>query len=68
MSDFDSLRDDVGRMAESFACYVVAVDRYTTTATEQIDRLWSEQAELRDEIHALANRIEANTGRERTAQ
>ena len=61
MTDFDSLRADIAACSK-------AIDGYTSTAvhhlleqSRQIDRLWEDNAELRDELHALANRHEALT-------
>jgi hypothetical protein len=61
VSDFTELRDDLAAIAK-------AVDGYSTTAvshlleqSRQIDRLWTDSAELRDEINAVANRVESLT-------
>lgn len=61
MSDFDSLREDVAGLGESFASYSNSVTRYIQANELELQRLWSDNAALRDEIHAVANRVEALT-------
>lgn len=61
MSDSDSLREDIARIAESFAHYAQASGRAVGSHDLEIRRLWEDRAELRDELHALANRLEALT-------
>jgi hypothetical protein len=46
---------------ESLAHYSLAVGRATDLTDLQIRQLWEGQAELRDDLHALANRVEALT-------
>ena len=61
MSDFDSLREDLHALAVGVDNYAGAVNRHVKAADAEISRLWDDNAELRDELHALANRVEALT-------
>ena len=61
MSEYDSLREDIGAVADSLARYSSAVGHATGEHDIQIRKLWQDQAALRDDLHALANRLEALT-------
>jgi hypothetical protein len=61
VTDFDSLRED-------FAGAIIALDRmseaqrrHNNAQADETAKLWQEVAELRDEILAVANRLEALT-------
>ena len=53
--------EDIQALGRSLEHYADAVNRHAAAATTEITKLWDEQAELRDELHALANRVEALT-------
>jgi hypothetical protein len=61
MSEYESLREDIATVAESLAHYSLAVGRATGMHDVAIRKLWEGQAELRDDLHALANRVETLT-------
>jgi hypothetical protein len=61
VSDFDSLRDDFAAAFKAVEYQGEATTRAIASIFEEQRKLWADNAELRDEIHALANRIEANT-------
>jgi hypothetical protein len=61
MSEYESLRKDLDGIARSLGRYTAAVGVFTEVATDEVKRLWADNAELRDELHALANRVEALT-------
>ena len=61
MSDFDSLREDLNVVMEAMNRYSGAVAHYVDVSSDQIRDLWADNAELRDELHALANRVESLT-------
>jgi uncharacterized protein YaaN involved in tellurite resistance len=58
MSEYESLRTEIERMATSYVAYAEAVDRYAAVVNEQVAALWADNAELRDELHAVSNRLE----------
>ena len=43
--------ESIGRMGE-------AQSRLNEAVTAELDRVWKDNAELRDELHAVANRVE----------
>ena len=61
MTDFDSLREDIAGIFDSVVRHSEAQNRLHDAVLVQVDRLWADNAELRDELHALANRVEALT-------
>ena len=61
MSDFDSLREDFANAFAAISDYAQAQRRHAVATTEEIERLWADNAALRDELHALANRVESLT-------
>lgn len=61
MSDFDSLREDFARAFRAIEDNGETTRRAIESIFEEQRKLWADQAELRDDLHALANRIEANT-------
>jgi uncharacterized coiled-coil protein SlyX len=58
MSEYEALRTEIERMGTSYVAYASAVDRYAEVVNEQVAALWADNAELRDELHAVANRLE----------
>jgi hypothetical protein len=61
MSEYESLREDIGEVAAAMARYSGAVNRHADAVKVTFDQLWADNAELRDELHALANRVETLT-------
>jgi hypothetical protein len=61
MSEYEALRSDLDGLASSMERYAAAVSTYTEAATGEIQRLWADNAALRDDLHALANRVETLT-------
>ena len=61
MSEFESLRDDIAAIGKALDGYNTTAVHHLLEQSTQIDRLWADNAELRDELHALANRIETLT-------
>jgi len=61
VSDFDSLREDFARAFDSIRHHADAQGRANASFATEIDRLWQDNAALRDELHAVANRLEALT-------
>jgi len=61
VSDFDSLREDITGLGRSLKSYNDTAVHHLLEQSRQIDRLWDDNAELRDELHALANRVESLT-------
>ena len=61
VSDFDSLREDSAAALEALAANGLAVQRFAESTEREVARLWDDNAELRDELHAVANRLEALT-------
>lgn len=61
MSEYESLREDIGLVAASLASYSRAVSTHADAVDSAVKELWADQAELRDELHAVANRLEALT-------
>ena len=58
MSDFDSLRGDFAAAFEAIEHSGEATTRAIASIFEEQRRLWADNAELRDELHAVANRLE----------
>lgn len=61
MSEYEALRTEIERMGTSYVAYAAAIDRYAEVVNEQVAELWADNAALRDELHAVANRLEALT-------
>ena len=60
-ADFDSLREDFARTFEAIGRQGDAVARFCDAATDENGRQWQAIADLRDDLHALANRVESLT-------
>jgi hypothetical protein len=58
MSEYESLRHDIGAVAKAVDDYSDVAIRHLLDQSTQIDRLWADNAELRDELHAVANRLQ----------
>jgi uncharacterized coiled-coil protein SlyX len=58
VSEYEALRTEIERMGTSYVGYAAAVDRYAEVVNEQVAALWADNAALRDELHAVANRLE----------
>jgi hypothetical protein len=54
----DSLSTQIMRTFEAVAALGDAQRRFAEEANRELTRLWADNAELRDEIHAVANRLE----------
>ena len=61
MTDYDDLRSDLHEAVAAMSSYAAAVNRKEDAVTVELERLWTDNAELRDEVLALANRLEALT-------
>jgi hypothetical protein len=61
MSEYESLREDIAGIFSAFDLHATVQRRFNDAVTVQHERLWSELAELRDEVHALSNRNQALT-------
>ena len=61
MSDFDSLHEDLTEFGKALNRRHDVTVSHLLEQSRQIDKLWDDNAELRDEINALANRLEALT-------
>jgi hypothetical protein len=61
VSDFDSLREDFAGAFTAINDYAQAQRRHAQLMTAEVERLWEDNAALRDDLHALANRVEALT-------
>jgi len=63
-----STREDIQALGKSLEHYADAVQRHSEVVTVEITKLWGDVAELRDELHALANRVESLTQSAATKQ
>jgi len=61
MSEYESLREDMAGMATAVGNYHALVRGHLLEQSRQIDKLWKDNAALRDELHAVANRLESLT-------
>ena len=61
MTDYTDLRRDIVNLGESFNGVTRAQMKYNDAATADSNSQWEAIAELRDEINAVANRLEALT-------
>jgi hypothetical protein len=55
---FDDLHDDIMGVIQSMAAAHEAQQRLDVAMSREIDRLWADNAALRDELHAVSNRLE----------
>ena len=60
-ADFDSLREDFARTFEAIERQTAAQTRFAELVTDDNGRQWQAIADLRDDLHALANRVESLT-------
>lgn len=58
MSEYEALRTDIDGLVSAMERYAGSVGLFTEVATTEIKRLWADNAELRDELHAVSNRLE----------
>src|SRR5205823_207955 len=58
---FDDLRGDIRGVLQSMSAAHSAQQKLDEALAADIQRVWADNAELRDELHALANRVEALT-------
>jgi uncharacterized protein (DUF1778 family) len=61
MSEYESLREDIAGIFSAFDLHATVQRRFNDAVTVQHERLWTEVAELRDEVNAVANRLESLT-------
>jgi dynactin complex subunit len=61
MSEYEALREDIGHVASALASYSETAVSHLLEQSRQIDKLWTDNAALRDDLHALANRVETLT-------
>jgi len=61
VTDYTALRGDIVRLGESFNAVTRAQISFNDLTTADSKNVWEAVAELRDEIHALSNRIEQIT-------
>jgi hypothetical protein len=60
-NSFDDLRGDIMGVLTSMTDTFAAQRKLDEALFAEIDRLWRDNATLRDDLHALANRLEALT-------
>jgi len=58
MTDYTDLQRDMKTLGDSFLGITDAQIRFNDRVTSDAESQWSAIAELRDEIHAVANRVE----------
>jgi hypothetical protein len=61
MSEYESLREDIAGIFSAFDLHATVQRSFNDAVTVQHERLWTEVAELRDELNAVANRLESLT-------
>lgn len=61
MSEYEDLRADLLRTLDAVNGYGASTVRYMDENTRRHEELWKDNADLRDELHAVANRLEALT-------
>ncbi len=61
MSDFQELQRDILHVMDSVNEWGRVTERYSAAVNDAVAKLWQDNAELRDELHALANRVESLT-------
>ena len=59
--EYLELRESLVAIGESMANYAGTVNRSFDAVTVQVEKLWQDNANLRDELYALSNRVEALT-------
>lgn len=59
VTEFASLRDRLDALVESHESYTRTVNRMFTASTIDSKELWDEIADLRDDLHGVANRVES---------
>ncbi len=60
-NSFDDLRGDIVGVLTSLKDMSAAQQKLDEAMAVEIDRLWKDNADLRDELHAVANRVETLT-------
>jgi len=58
MSEYEALRKNIEDVGEAVASYARTVNTHVDAIRICTDQLWADNAELRDEINAVANRVE----------
>ena len=58
---FEDLREDFARTFEAIGHHTKAQQRLNEALMDENAKLWEDVSVLRDELHALANRVEALT-------
>jgi hypothetical protein len=61
MSEYEALRSDMADLGGAMSSYAGSVNRHADAVAAEFARLWADNAELRDELHAVSNRVEALT-------
>ena len=59
MTEFASLREALDALRESQDEYARAVSRFVTGASIDSREQWEDIADLREELHGVANRVES---------
>lgn len=60
-NSFDDLRADLAGVLDGFQVLSKTQLQLNDAFADELDKLWQDNAALRDEVHALANRLEALT-------
>lgn len=58
MSEYESLREDIAAFAEQSKLARDMSVHHLLEQSRQIDKLWADNAALRDELHAVSNQLE----------
>ena len=61
MTYYTDLRDDIAGIEAAFNRYHHSAQSHLLEQSRQIDKLWEDNAALREEVHAVANRVESLT-------
>jgi hypothetical protein len=61
VSEYESLREDIAGLGEAVERAMEAQNRLTDAHGTEIERLWADNTALREDVHAVANRLEALT-------
>lgn len=61
MNDLEDFRESIASTFEAVSAMGDAQRRFAEESDREIKRLWADNAELRDEINAVSNRLEALT-------
>lgn len=59
MADIQWLEDALGELKDSQAHYADSVTRFVLATHQDSRQLWDEIADLRDDLHAVSNRVES---------